>query len=284
MINIGERIGELRKRAGYTQKELAEKLNVTVQMVSKWETGAAAPDVYMVSEIADAFGVSTDAVIGHGTESGYGADKVYEELKEIFISRIAYTNEAFEKYGWTPEAKRERAADVVKAMHENPLSAVGSINPEKLFYGSEDTGFVMMDDKDKTLFPEKSDALFDFLGNKTNRLILNFIHEHIYSGPISNVYIAESLGITTEEADVCLDFLKNNYMLTEKKSPARRRQRTDRILYEEDNVFAKLRHAPGDCLFRQKNQRRRGLFSCAVGGGLLRQQQQVIFRAKIHCM
>ena len=218
MVNIGERIGELRKRAGYTQKELAEKLNVTVQMVSKWETGATAPDVYMVSEIADAFGVSTDAVIGHGTESGYGADKVYEELKEIFISRIAYTNEAFEKYGWTPEAKRERAADVVKAMHENPLSAVGSINPEKLFYGSEDTGFVMMDDKDKTLFPEKSDALFDFLGNKTNRLILNFIHEHIYSGPISNVYIAESLGITTEEADVCLDFLKNNYMLTEKKA------------------------------------------------------------------
>ena len=51
MINIGERIGELRKRAGYTQKELAEKLNVTVQMVSKWETGATAPDVYMVSEI-----------------------------------------------------------------------------------------------------------------------------------------------------------------------------------------------------------------------------------------
>ena len=78
MINIGERIGELRKRAGYTQKELAEKLNVTVQMVSKWETGATAPDVYMVSEIADAFGVSTDAVIGHGTESGYGAEKVYE--------------------------------------------------------------------------------------------------------------------------------------------------------------------------------------------------------------
>lgn len=78
MINIGERIGELRKRAGYTQKELAEKLNVTVQMVSKWETGVTVPDVYMVSEIADAFGVSTDAVIGHGTESGYGADKVYE--------------------------------------------------------------------------------------------------------------------------------------------------------------------------------------------------------------
>ena len=47
MINIGERIGELRKRAGYTQKELAEKLNVTVQMVSKWETGAAAPDIYI---------------------------------------------------------------------------------------------------------------------------------------------------------------------------------------------------------------------------------------------
>lgn len=212
MINVGERIGELRKRAGYTQKELAEKLNVTVQMVSIWETGVTVPDVYMVSEIADAFGVSTDAVIGHGTESGYGADKVYEELKEIFISRIAYTNEAFEKYGWTPEAKRERAADVVKAMHENPLSAVGSINPEKLFYGSEDTGFVMMDDKDKTLFPEKSDALFDFLGNKTNRRILTLVYDSQRT-TISENYIAETIGCEIAEVRAAIEFMEKYGML-----------------------------------------------------------------------
>ena len=47
MLNIGRYIQQLRKAAGMTQKELAEKLNVSFQAVSKWENGDSLPDTVL---------------------------------------------------------------------------------------------------------------------------------------------------------------------------------------------------------------------------------------------
>lgn len=41
MVDIAANITEFRRRCGYTQKELAEKINVSVQTVSKWENGVS---------------------------------------------------------------------------------------------------------------------------------------------------------------------------------------------------------------------------------------------------
>lgn len=41
MVDIAANITEFRRRCGYTQKELAEKINVSVQTVSKWENGGS---------------------------------------------------------------------------------------------------------------------------------------------------------------------------------------------------------------------------------------------------
>lgn len=44
-MNTGERINQIRKMAGMTQEELAEKMHVSRQTISKWETGASSPDL-----------------------------------------------------------------------------------------------------------------------------------------------------------------------------------------------------------------------------------------------
>ena len=53
MNNLGARIAEKRKSLGMTQIEFAEKMHVTRQTVSRWESGTAMPDIDKIGEIAD---------------------------------------------------------------------------------------------------------------------------------------------------------------------------------------------------------------------------------------
>ena len=61
---IGKKIRNLRKSKGLTQEELAEKLAVTSQAVSKWENGPSMPDIMLLPIIADVFGIRIDVLFG----------------------------------------------------------------------------------------------------------------------------------------------------------------------------------------------------------------------------
>lgn len=60
---LSEKILTLRKKNGWSQEELAEKLNVTRQSVSKWEIAASIPDIGKILELAQIFGVTTDFLL-----------------------------------------------------------------------------------------------------------------------------------------------------------------------------------------------------------------------------
>ena len=64
--SIGKTIKELRKSRGLTQEELAEKIGVTAQAISKWENESGMPDLSQIVPLAHVFGVSTDAILGTG--------------------------------------------------------------------------------------------------------------------------------------------------------------------------------------------------------------------------
>lgn len=57
---LGKKISELRKEKGITQEELAEKLGVSPQAVSKWENEISCPDIMLLPELAKIFDVSID--------------------------------------------------------------------------------------------------------------------------------------------------------------------------------------------------------------------------------
>lgn len=63
MNTIGRNIAELRKKRGMTQEELAEKMCVTAQAVSKWERDTSYPDVTALSALAKALGVGIAAIV-----------------------------------------------------------------------------------------------------------------------------------------------------------------------------------------------------------------------------
>ncbi len=64
--SIGKTIKDLRKSRGLTQEELAEKIGVTAQAISKWENESGMPDLSQIVPLAHVFGVSTDILLGTG--------------------------------------------------------------------------------------------------------------------------------------------------------------------------------------------------------------------------
>ena len=66
---IGKKIRNLRKSKGLTQEELAEKLAVTSQAVSKWETGLSSPDISILPVVARFFNITMDELFNYRLDS-----------------------------------------------------------------------------------------------------------------------------------------------------------------------------------------------------------------------
>ena len=65
---FSEKLTALRKKAGLSQEELAERLGVTRQSVSKWESGAAVPELVKAITLSELFGVSVDYLVKDALE------------------------------------------------------------------------------------------------------------------------------------------------------------------------------------------------------------------------
>ena len=76
-MKLSEKMMILRKQKGWSQEELAEKLEVSRQAVSKWESGQASPDIEKILKISQLFEVSTDVLL----KEEYDVDAT-EEAKE----------------------------------------------------------------------------------------------------------------------------------------------------------------------------------------------------------
>jgi len=70
-LKIGQYIQNLRKSAGMTQKELAEKLNVSFQAVSKWENGDSLPDTGILLDLCDILNTTADKLLNGGQLTGF---------------------------------------------------------------------------------------------------------------------------------------------------------------------------------------------------------------------
>ena len=107
-MTIGSRIQALRKERGMSQEELANKLSVSRQTVSQWETGQTAPSIDNIYTLKDIFGVSFDALMSeqqtespqkapaaviphkHG-EITYNPEDIKSATRIVFMPRILRT-------------------------------------------------------------------------------------------------------------------------------------------------------------------------------------------------
>ena len=77
-MELGEKILELRKKMNFSQEELAEKVNVTRQPISKWELGETCPDIKQAKELSKIFSISLDEMVGN-------------DISEVVVEKVSNT-------------------------------------------------------------------------------------------------------------------------------------------------------------------------------------------------
>ena len=100
-MELGKKIRALRLKAGFTQEQLAEKLGIGAQSVSKWENGATMPDIASLPYLAEVFGVTIDDLFDLTVEQRFNRiehrmdiednlpQDVYLEYEEFLKSQLA---------------------------------------------------------------------------------------------------------------------------------------------------------------------------------------------------
>lgn len=106
-MNLSQKIYDCRKKAGLSQEALAEKLGVSRQAISKWETGEATPEVGKLVLLARLFGVTTDWLLSDDeAQSMYEHHEYHEEEQTRnalpdWIDALPKTiGKLFRRFGW----------------------------------------------------------------------------------------------------------------------------------------------------------------------------------------
>ncbi len=105
-MKLSEKIIYYRKRAGMNQEALADRLGVSRQAVSKWETGEAVPELNKVVLLARVFGVTTDALLMDDAEEEPAAEEqsesapVYTAQGNWVESVPGVIGRLLRRYGW----------------------------------------------------------------------------------------------------------------------------------------------------------------------------------------
>ncbi len=118
-MKFSDKLAKLRMNYGYSQEELAEKLSVSRQAVSKWELGTALPDTENVLAISEVFDISLDFLLKEGiTIQDEGLDRVV--LKFLYtvqdMDAISKDLLAILKDGCIDEEERIRIEEIVQSL------------------------------------------------------------------------------------------------------------------------------------------------------------------------
>ena len=96
-MNLGNNLFQARKKAGLSQEDVAEKLGVSRQTISKWETDETVPDIYQSKKLAKLYHLSLDELIEFDVDLKEIED-VIKNTNEEKEAKIDWTNAWSKKY------------------------------------------------------------------------------------------------------------------------------------------------------------------------------------------
>lgn len=96
--SIGEFLAALRKAHGYTQQEVADRLDVSNRTVSSWEKSAALPDILILPALAELYGVSVDEILAGERRSDPSPEKKLSKKSETKLFKRRLTKFFMQEY------------------------------------------------------------------------------------------------------------------------------------------------------------------------------------------
>lgn len=181
MYNIGETIAILRKEAGLTQETLANRLGVSSQAVSKWETGTTMPDIMLLPLIADTFDTDIDRLFGRKVKFNnkkLTKENIHEEMYNSFFEIMQHfwcQYEGKDEVDVTEDAKKAREA--IKKFTNSQTMVVSNFEGNGVFADC-DIALAFNRDKDEILKIFDDDSawnVFKRLSDGETRKIFKFI-------------------------------------------------------------------------------------------------------------
>ena len=145
-LKLYDTISFYRKKQGLTQEELAKKLGVTNQSVSKWESAQCCPDIGLIPALADVFEISIDELFGRKNEKEIHYDLCAElpwnddNTIRIFRTLGKKILESTDKNGWInisfPKECNEKTRQYFKVEVMGNLNCDASINGDVVCHKS----------------------------------------------------------------------------------------------------------------------------------------------------
>ena len=122
-MELGKKIKQLRYKAGLTQEQLAEKLGIGAQSVSKWENAVAMPDITSLPLLAEIFGVSIDDLFDLTSEQRLNRIENSLDITEELPQDLFREYEDFLKAQLDDEQNRQRATSLIAYLYWHRMNS-----------------------------------------------------------------------------------------------------------------------------------------------------------------
>lgn len=122
-MELGKKIRQLRFKAGLTQEQLAEKLGIGAQSVSKWENAVAMPDITTLPLIAEIFGVTIDDLFDLTTEQRLNRIENRMDAEEELPAEVFREFEDFLQAELKDENNQKRATELIAYLYWHRMNA-----------------------------------------------------------------------------------------------------------------------------------------------------------------
>lgn len=147
-MKLADKILKLRKQAGLSQEELAERLNVSRQAISRWEVGSAMPDASNVQQLSKLFGVTADYLLNDDYESDQDvpavkstSDEGNQKMQRMVVrgkTVIALGVSAFGLFANGLIYLLSRIIEVYMPRYSDPLGMYESVSDHSYYYFIEE--------------------------------------------------------------------------------------------------------------------------------------------------
>lgn len=124
-MELGKKIRQLRFKAGLTQEQLAEKLGIGAQAVSKWENAVAMPDITTLPLLAEVFGVSIDDLFDLTVEQRLNRVENRLDIEKELPQDVFREYEDFLKIQLKNEVHSKRALELIAYLYWHRMNADG---------------------------------------------------------------------------------------------------------------------------------------------------------------
>lgn len=149
-MNLGNNLFQARKRAGLSQEQVAEKLGVSRQTISKWETDESVPDIYQSKKLAKIYSLTLDELIEFDLNQK-DIEEVIKNTDEKKESKINWTKAWGKKYPillkYQEEVDIKEYANEIRRLFNNLEKEYGYSELDAMLVLKDMLGHEYMDNK-----------------------------------------------------------------------------------------------------------------------------------------